>query len=78
MHIPGRKIVIFSICSSCRSYYKCTNRGCSVKKQVQRLTKDESMVVTTYEGSHTHPVERPAEEFEHILSQMQIYPLPRN
>ncbi|XP_022740913.1 probable WRKY transcription factor 75 [Durio zibethinus] len=56
-----------------RSYYRCTHQGCNVKKQVQRLTKDESMVVTTYEGMHTHPIEKPIDNFEHILSQMQIY-----
>ncbi|PKI60327.1 hypothetical protein CRG98_019263 [Punica granatum] len=61
-----------------RSYYRCTYQGCNVKKQVQRLTRDESVVVTTYEGTHTHPVEKSTDNFEHILSQMQIYPLPYN
>ncbi|XVF60015.1 hypothetical protein PTKIN_Ptkin08bG0008400 [Pterospermum kingtungense] len=56
-----------------RSYYRCTHQGCNVKKQVQRLTKDESVVVTTYEGMHTHPIEKPTDNFEHILSQMHIY-----
>ncbi|KAK6280351.1 hypothetical protein POUND7_020618 [Theobroma cacao] len=56
-----------------RSYYRCTHQGCNVKKQVQRLTKDESVVVTTYEGMHTHPIEKSTDNFEHILSQMQIY-----
>ncbi|CAN1154052.1 Probable WRKY transcription factor 75 [Linum perenne] len=56
-----------------RSYYRCTYQGCNVKKQVQRLTKDEGLVITTYEGMHTHPIEKPSDNFEHILSQMQIY-----
>nr|UYR58213.1 WRKY75 [Chimonanthus praecox] len=56
-----------------RSYYRCTHQGCNVKKQVQRLSKDEGIVVTTYEGMHTHPIEKSTENFEHILSQMQIY-----
>lgn len=57
----------------CRSYYRCTHHGCNVKKQVQRLTKDEGVVVTTYEGVHTHPIEKTTDNFEHILNQMQIY-----
>ncbi|WJX75657.1 putative WRKY transcription factor 75, variant 2 [Trifolium repens] len=56
-----------------RSYYRCTHQGCNVKKQVQRLTKDEGVVVTTYEGVHNHPIEKTTDNFEHILSQMQIY-----
>ena len=56
-----------------RSYYRCTHGGCNVKKQVQRLTKDEEVVVTTYEGVHTHPIEKSTDNFEHILKQMHIY-----
>ncbi|EOA19295.1 hypothetical protein CARUB_v10002187mg [Capsella rubella] len=56
-----------------RSYYRCTYGGCNVKKQVQRLTADQEVVVTTYEGVHSHPIEKSTENFEHILTQMQIY-----
>ncbi|KFK25550.1 hypothetical protein AALP_AA8G129300 [Arabis alpina] len=56
-----------------RSYYRCTYGGCNVKKQVQRLTHDQEVVVTTYEGVHSHPIEKCTENFEHILTQMQIY-----
>ncbi|KAL6890149.1 hypothetical protein ACP4OV_008912 [Aristida adscensionis] len=56
-----------------RSYYRCTHQGCNVKKQVQRLPTDEGVVVTTYEGTHTHPIEKSNDNFEHILTQMQIY-----
>ena len=54
-----------------RSYYKCTYQGCNVKKQIQRLCKDEGIVVTTYEGMHTHPIERSAENFDQILNRMR-------
>ncbi|KAG8384985.1 hypothetical protein BUALT_Bualt04G0175100 [Buddleja alternifolia] len=57
-----------------RSYYRCTHHGCNVKKQVQRLCRDEGVVVTTYEGRHTHPVAKASDNFEQILNQMQIYP----
>nr|USN24509.1 WRKY transcription factor [Panax notoginseng] len=57
-----------------RSYYKCSYEGCNVKKQVQRLSKDEGVVVTTYEGMHTHSLEKPSDNFEQILSEMKICP----
>jgi len=38
----------------CRSYYRCTQENCRVKKRVERLAEDPRMVITTYEGRHVH------------------------
>ena len=38
----------------CRSYYRCTQDNCRVKKRVERLAEDPRMVITTYEGRHVH------------------------
>ncbi|KAK9136666.1 hypothetical protein Sjap_007260 [Stephania japonica] len=37
-----------------RSYYRCTNATCGVKKRVERSCTDPTVVVTSYEGQHTH------------------------
>ncbi|CAN0896443.1 Probable WRKY transcription factor 57 [Linum grandiflorum] len=37
-----------------RSYYRCTNSKCTVKKRVERSSEDPTTVITTYEGQHCH------------------------
>ncbi|GFP88727.1 probable WRKY transcription factor 57 [Phtheirospermum japonicum] len=37
-----------------RSYYRCTNGKCMVKKRIERSSDDPSVVITTYEGQHSH------------------------
>ncbi|XP_034708420.1 probable WRKY transcription factor 24 isoform X2 [Vitis riparia] len=66
----GQKAVKNSIYP--RSYYRCTHHTCDVKKQVQRLSKDTSVVVTTYEGIHNHPCEKLMETLSPLLKQIQF------
>lgn len=47
---------MFLFANFCRSYYKCTNAECQVRKHVERASHDPKAVITTYEGKHNHDV----------------------
>ncbi|XP_047336431.1 probable WRKY transcription factor 13 [Impatiens glandulifera] len=51
-----------------RSYYRCTQENCRVKKRVERLAEDPRMVITTYEGRHVHSPSHDEDEHSHSPS----------
>ncbi|CAH9071168.1 unnamed protein product [Cuscuta epithymum] len=52
-----------------RSYYRCTQDNCRVKKRVERLAEDPRMVITSYEGRHVHSPSRDDDDDLHSSSQ---------
>jgi WRKY DNA -binding domain len=53
---------------TCRSYYRCTTQKCPVKKRVERSYQDPSVVITTYEGKHTHQTPATLRGSTHLLA----------
>jgi len=60
---------VFWVHCLCRSYYRCTQDNCRVKKRVERLAEDPRMVITTYEGRHAHS---PSNELEESQTQSEL------
>ena len=55
-------VLSLSLTNSYRSYYRCTQEKCRVKKRVERFADDPRMVITTYEGRHIHSPCRDSDE----------------
>ncbi|PKA64502.1 putative WRKY transcription factor 13 [Apostasia shenzhenica] len=55
-----------------RSYYRCTQDSCRVKKRVERLAEDPRMVITTYEGRHAHSPSRDEDEHTQASSSSKL------
>ncbi|MFQ6623694.1 hypothetical protein Gotur_004542 [Gossypium turneri] len=56
-----------------RSYYRCTQDNCRVKKRVERLAEDPRMVITTYEGRHAHSPSHDSEDSHHPHSHLNNF-----
>ncbi|XP_042410645.1 WRKY transcription factor 23-like isoform X2 [Zingiber officinale] len=63
-----------------RSYYRCTSQKCMVKKMVERSHQDPTIVITTYEGRHTHlnptPTSQVGTGAVRMLPGMTLFPAP--
>ncbi|XP_010915067.1 probable WRKY transcription factor 56 [Elaeis guineensis] len=56
-----------------RSYYRCTQDNCRVKKRVERLAEDPRMVITTYEGRHAHSPSHDEDDQNRAASQINFF-----
>eukprot|EP00249_Psilotum_nudum_P006450 c19775_g1_i1 orf=57-1118(+) len=57
-----------------RSYYRCTNKQCSVKKHVERYALDSAYVMTTYRGIHSHPSQAAMQVVHRPICLLQAFP----
>ncbi|XP_055836387.1 probable WRKY transcription factor 2 [Solanum dulcamara] len=63
-----------------RSYYKCTNPGCNIRKHIERAPSDLKSVITTYDGKHNHdaPIERKSSQASSGISKSRSNPKTTN